>query len=241
MTIYVGLQMGSTLRGCEIIFGASAVLVVINMMVAEAIMFIRLYAISGLSKRMGIWLVCQFLGVHVSVLVLFSLFVKSVVFAVSPLRGIPGCLPRRFDSSKLVTVFGLVVASQLAIMLMSTWIGFRKYRASASPILVVFYRDGLFYFVSLAVVTVGNILFDSFGPPELSFMLALPQGVLHSVFSCRLVLHMFEFARKECATPNSEHTKTELRFVPQSQLSRVQQGSISSSDRHLESQPGIYW
>ncbi|EFI26791.1 hypothetical protein CC1G_15714 [Coprinopsis cinerea okayama7 len=183
-------------------FGASSVLIVVSMMLAEAIMFIRLYALSGHKKRMCAWLLFQFLGVHVTVFVVFSLFVKSVKFIPSPLSSIPGCIPYRFDSHKLLIVFGMVVASQLGKLLRFTNVengddGIHKFRSSGSPILLVFYRDGFFYFVSLTLVTIGNIIFDRRAPPELRFMLTLPQGVLHSVLACRLILHIYDFARRE--------------------------------------------
>jgi hypothetical protein len=84
----------------------------------------------------------------------------------SPLPSVPGCIPSRFDSQKLMIVFAAIVASQFSaftqpfsacngdpsyavMMLISSWIGIRKYKHSNSPILVVFYRDGFFYFLSL--------------------------------------------------------------------------------------------
>lgn len=77
----------------------------------------------------------------------------------------------------------------------------------------MFYQDGIVYFVSLALVTVGNIIFDLVGPPELRFMLAVPQGVLHSVLSCRMILHMYDFGRKEIMA-SSEETGTGMEFAP---------------------------
>ncbi|KAH6909485.1 hypothetical protein BKA70DRAFT_1425890 [Coprinopsis sp. MPI-PUGE-AT-0042] len=215
LTLWVGLQSGATLEACTLSFGASSFLIVISMILAEGIMFVRLYALSGHNKKMLAWIVFQLLAIQSVVITFFSLFVRSVKVIKSPLPSVPGCIPSKFDSHKLMIVFAAIVASQLIMMLISSWIGIQKYKHSNSPILVVFYRDGFFYFLSLTVVTIGNIIFDRIGPPELRFMLTLPQGILHSVLSCRLTLHIYDFAKKELNAPHTgaQTTKTGLDFA----------------------------
>ncbi|TFK28552.1 hypothetical protein FA15DRAFT_665259 [Coprinopsis marcescibilis] len=221
LTVFLGLQENPSLLGCKIMFTISSVLVAMNMMFAEAIMFIRLHAIGGHGRVLGAWLLFQFVGVHVSVFVFVSLFLRSVNFIKSPMRSVHGCLPHWFDTKTLFVVFVLIVASQLTIMILSAWIGVRKYRNSTSSVLTVFYRDGLFYFISLAAVTVGNMIFDQVAPPALSFMLSIPQGVLHSILSCRLILHLYEFAQRELYGSSAEKTKTALEFVHNSPTTTV--------------------
>ncbi|KAJ2922445.1 hypothetical protein H1R20_g14649, partial [Candolleomyces eurysporus] len=113
------------------------------------------------------------------------------------------------------------------IMMISIFIGFYRYKASNNRLLSVFHRDGIFYFVTLAGVTTANIIFDSAAPLEYRFMLAAPlpslslssqlshspQGCLHSILSCRLILHLHEFAEKELSTPESQQNKSSLQFA----------------------------
>ncbi|KAJ2932234.1 hypothetical protein H1R20_g4846, partial [Candolleomyces eurysporus] len=210
VALFVGLQYNPTVQKCGASFATSSLLIVTGMMVAEAILFIRVCALAQ-SKRITIWLVLQFIGVHAAIYAVFSLFLKSIKFLPYQIGNIPGCIPYRFNSTLLLVVFGIVVASETIIMLITGYIGVRRYRSSDCPLLVVFYQDGILYFVSLAAVTVGNIIFDVAGPPELRFMLAVPQGVLHSVLSCRMILHLYDFGKKE-VTP-THATGTALEFA----------------------------
>ncbi|TEB13962.1 hypothetical protein FA13DRAFT_942997 [Coprinellus micaceus] len=208
--LIVGLQASPTISKCSAAFATSSLLIVTGMMVAEAVMFIRVHALSGHSKALAIWLGLQFVAVHAAIYAIFAMFVKSTKFLPYQI-GIPGCIPYRFDTGQLSVVFGIIVASETIIMLITAYFGVRRYRMSDSPLLAVFYQDGVLYFVSLAAATVGNIIFGLAGPPELRFMLAVPQGVLHSVLSCRLILHMYDFARKEVMV--TQETGTALEFA----------------------------
>lgn len=54
-----------------------------------------------------------------------------------------------------------------------------------------------------------------FGRIRLDVALNRPQGILHSVLSCRLTLHIYEFAKKELNAPQTgaQMTKTGLDFA----------------------------
>ncbi|KAH6909484.1 hypothetical protein BKA70DRAFT_201145 [Coprinopsis sp. MPI-PUGE-AT-0042] len=194
----VGLQaQGATLGACAVGFGASTLLIGLSMLIAEAIMLVRLYALSGRSKIMLAWICVQLIAVLATILPGLSFFVKSVKFMKSPLRNVTGCLPNRFEEEFLLLVYATVGASQIALMLLSSWVAWRNYKGSGSPILAAFYQDGLIYFLCLTLVTIGNIIFYRVGPPEARFMLTLPQGVLHSILSCRLILHIHQVAFRD--------------------------------------------
>ncbi|RXW14791.1 hypothetical protein EST38_g11062 [Candolleomyces aberdarensis] len=177
------------------------------MVIAEAIMYIRVWALGGNTKKLGAALLAQFLGIHIAIYTVLGIFLRSVEL----------------------------------IMIISIVIGFSRYKASNNRLLSVFHRDGIFYFVTLAGVTTANIIFDSVAPLEYKFMLAAyvlhpprqnidiltlspltslssqqshsPQGCLHSILSCRLILHLHEFAEKELSTPESQQNKSSLQFA----------------------------
>lgn len=234
-TLWVGLQaVGAALEDCAVAFGASSVLILVSMMLAEAIMCVRLYALGKNSKRLLAWLLLQFIATQGTTFTVFALFVKSVKYLPSPIRSVPGCIPYRFDSQKLLIAFGMIVASQLVIMFLSSWVVLTKYQESTSPLLTVMYRDGFFYFVSLTLVTIANIVFHQLGPGELKFMLTLPQGVLHSTLACRLILHTHAFARRSIpgTRGTGEHTGTTLEFAtaPPSTQGNIDSETSGSQD-----------
>ncbi|KAJ3542648.1 hypothetical protein NMY22_g3431 [Coprinellus aureogranulatus] len=215
VALFVGLQDNPTVSVGTITQGLS------SKGVRLSIPEVQCKLCQQLPKALAIWLGLQFVvsaltvpstpAVHAAIYAIFALFVRSTKFLPYQV-GIPGCIPYRFDTTQLSVVFGIIVASETIIMLITVYLGVRRYRLSDSPLLVVFYQDGALYFLSLAGVTIGNIIFDLVGPAELRFMLAVPQGVLHSVLSCRMILHMYDFGRKEVMGGTLE-TGTALEFA----------------------------
>lgn len=122
VALFVGLQDSPTVSRCTSSFATSSILIVTGMMVAEAIMFIRVYALSGHIKVLAAWLLLQFIAVHAAIYAIFALFVKGIKFLPYPI-GIPGCIPYRFDTTQLSIVFGIIVASETLIMLITAYIG----------------------------------------------------------------------------------------------------------------------
>lgn len=57
-----------------------------------------------------------------------------------------------------------------------------------------------------------------------------PQGVLHSVLSCRMILHMYDFGRKE-VTP-TQATGTGLEFATRTRNSRGETTQVSELSPH---------
>ncbi|KAJ2912550.1 hypothetical protein MD484_g7868, partial [Candolleomyces efflorescens] len=183
------------------------------MVIAEAIMYIRVWALGGSTKKLGAALLAQFLGIHVAIYTVLGIFLRSVEYRPSPLPQIVACMPQDTNTTRLTTVYAIIVASETMIMIISIVLGFSRYKASNNRLLAVFHRDGIFYFVTLAGVTTANIIFDSAAPLEFKFMLAAPQGCLHSILSCRLILHLHEFAEKELSANESEENKSSLQFA----------------------------
>ncbi|KAF6749060.1 hypothetical protein DFP72DRAFT_548246 [Ephemerocybe angulata] len=192
---------------------ASSLIMITAMVIAEAIMYFRVWALGGNTKKLGAILLVQFVGIHVAIYTILGIFLRSVDYQPSPLPTLVACMPKDTNTEKLRNVYAIIVASESMIMLISVAIGFARYRASNNRLLWVFHRDGIFYFVTLAAVTTANIIFDSVAPLEYKFMVAAPQGVLHSILSCRLILHLHEFSEKELALTESEEHRSSIQFA----------------------------
>ncbi|TEB36330.1 hypothetical protein FA13DRAFT_1246841 [Coprinellus micaceus] len=168
LAIYYHTSLGLPVRTCQILFSVETTSLLIGVAFAEAILFLRVYALSGRSKKMMVWLVFQFFGVHVAEFVVYILFLRNLQFGPSPLPTVIGCTPLPPKSQalniQLSALFGLILANELAILLMTFTIGLMKYRNLRSPLMRIFYRDGFFYFLILSAVSAGNITVDLVGP-----------------------------------------------------------------------------
>lgn len=177
----------------------------------------------------------------------------------SPVASVPGCLPRSFDSQKLLTVFGMVVASQLLIVIMSTVVTYLHYQTSESPLLTVFYRDGFFYFVSLSceyqgcvkapqaisrrslsnsfliVVTVGNIIFNRVGPVSYHFDTLRVNAHLYPVAGADVPLHLVSTFRSQ-----NHFFRTKSNLTPDLKASSTPFSLVVSSFTYTNSPNATY-
>ncbi|KAJ2932973.1 hypothetical protein H1R20_g4110, partial [Candolleomyces eurysporus] len=129
----------------------------LTVIASETILLIRVYAFSGKDKKLLAFLLFQFIGIHVSELVVFARWLQSVKFVDLPMRNV-GCIPAGANMTLLGIVFSLLLCSVTAIMLSMLYIMFRKYRdLRTSSLISIIYRDGLVYFVCLSALACANV------------------------------------------------------------------------------------
>lgn len=150
----------------------------------------RLHALAGRGRVVGTLLFLLYLGVHVGVFVTVILYMHSLEYAPSPFPSVVPCYPIRAENEMLRNTYILILCSEIVVMSMTLWICFIRYRAMQSPLLAFFYRDGLGYFWILSLVSAGNIIAHSAAPPGYTYILAIPQCMLHGILSTRMMLHL---------------------------------------------------
>ncbi|KAF6758137.1 hypothetical protein DFP72DRAFT_888184 [Ephemerocybe angulata] len=175
---------------CRRLFAAGAVLNSVEVTAAEAIMFLRVYALGGTDRRLGAFLLAMFLGVHIGVYGFLLKFLNSILYTPSPLPTIVACLPTEANNHMLSIVFILLLVSELVILLITFGLCITKHKSTNSPLVATFSRDGLFYYVFVSAVSAGNIICNLAAPTGYIYLLTVPQMVLHSTLSTRMVLHI---------------------------------------------------
>ncbi|KAJ2920507.1 hypothetical protein H1R20_g16587, partial [Candolleomyces eurysporus] len=101
-----------------------------------------------------IWLPFLFVAVQVTACCLTGLFFKSVNYTPSPLPQHVACLPISGASDIATAIFGLLMANETAMM----YLGLKKHRRIRSPLITIFYRDGIVFFLALAGTSIVNIV-----------------------------------------------------------------------------------
>ncbi|KAH6902696.1 hypothetical protein BKA70DRAFT_1304251 [Coprinopsis sp. MPI-PUGE-AT-0042] len=175
-------------KACQILFSAPSIL-----------LYIRLYALSGRQRCMKI-----FLTVHISVIVVicltcFALYLSRHRWITSPYPSIQSCVGQTLGSGRFVLIcYATLLYSSLFTAALSLWFALRMYWITPnSRLMNIFYRDGAFYFVTIAVMSITNAIVAMVAPVRSGFYsvyFGRPQGVAHNVLAARMVLHLHETA-----------------------------------------------
>ncbi|KAJ3510534.1 hypothetical protein NMY22_g15952 [Coprinellus aureogranulatus] len=183
---------------CKTLFSVPCMGIAFCLLISEVILYIRVYALSGKTRPMVIFLVVHGGTIILTCLVLFAYYLALGKFAPSPYPELAGCFGVSSGNSKYVVVcFALVLYSGLVTMSLCIWCGLKTYWISRHSRLVkIFYRDGTFYFVMLVALSLTNGFVALLAPAKYRFMLAIPQEVMHNVITSRMILHLREQARQ---------------------------------------------
>lgn len=148
-------------------------------------MILRTYALWGSDRRILIILFSTFFGVSAPCLAILVYFIRSLRYGDSPLSG---CYVTE-SSGILFANFVLLMLFETIIMCLTIWIGIKRFRHSRNRLVHILYRDGIFYFVYIFMISMGNIIVLLAGPPQYLDLMTTLQRVVHSILSTRIILH----------------------------------------------------
>lgn len=177
-------------RTCHVLFGMLVLSIATTIIISEGLLYLRLYALSG-RKRWALVLLAS--NIMLSALVAYVVLMFFVARGTwgKEVDGVTGC--RTLSASNLLIVLGYttLLYSGLTAMLLSVFFGLRSYWAlRQSPLFQVFYRDGTFYFIALAVMSVGNGIAALLLPAGYRYLMGPLQAMIHSTLSTRMVLRL---------------------------------------------------
>ncbi|KAF6761342.1 hypothetical protein DFP72DRAFT_1090434 [Ephemerocybe angulata] len=160
-----GLTPGECTREFTQLFVSSS----ITVLSAEAILYMRVYALSGMNKRLVAYLGIQYLILHGFALGFTTKILVSVRFGSSPISNLP-CIPIYTDHSAAEIVLSFSLASTIATMAIMVYIARRRYRDFESSLISLFYRDGILYFICLSTLACANIVSAHLAPTPYKFI-----------------------------------------------------------------------
>jgi len=207
------------LENCWAINAAGTWSTLFGISVAEVILVLRTAALWGNNKKI-LWSLSLVLAALVIICMVFqSLFLNSQTAKPPPFPSISGC---NLVGGNPIVIFNFIflIMFEIAILVLTTYRWFKRFKGSANPLVATLYRDGIVFFVCLSLISLGNVLILSLGPDEYHALITPFQRVMHSVLSCRILLNLREANRKSKAN----------------RLAELQLSTMSKSDRnHLVS------
>ncbi|KAF8997602.1 hypothetical protein BDQ17DRAFT_1363090 [Cyathus striatus] len=182
-------------EACRAAYKGNAWLLIFGGCFAEIILTLRTLAVWGNKQNLCIILYAFFVGIWTAAAVLIAVFLKTITFAPYQDTGIPGCVDTG-GSHILSAVWILIMvydAVTLGLMTVRGLDAFRpKYVKMQTHLINAVHRDGIIYYFYLFVLSLVNVILSFTLPADFISFLAMYQRVLHSVLSCRAILHIRE-------------------------------------------------
>jgi len=208
MTMSLGLYRNVALSvpHCKFVDVFTDYTSIIWISVAEVVMAARVWALWQRNFSIGVFLAFLITGLTVVSIVAearYSSVAQYVMIPPEVVHFAPGChdfVTPEFSSTLFQAPYiSVMIVETLVLMLMLARSISHYKMLSHSRFLLIFYQDGVMYFVILAVVAIVNIIVVQRAPPELANLCLSLQRALHPILSARILLHMREENQRDRA------------------------------------------
>jgi len=202
------LLIGPDPESCAASFTASTWMLLAGMTVAEMILSVRTWAVWHCNFKVGLLLIGLHIANPIVACIYLSRYMNSFIYKPAPYPGFRGCLVSISNGDESVTFIMLAAVETVVFCLMAA-AAFRAYRSGfTNQFSKVVHRDALHFYVFLMLLAIANVIVMLVAPPIYQNFLIAPQGVLHSVFTCRIVLHLRVASRRgRKDMPTDLHTR----------------------------------
>jgi len=200
---------------CDVIYKTIGYLLGVGTLIAESILVMRTWVIWNRSAYMGATLISGLVLAWVPVFYFLAQSLNSLVFADPPAPHIAGCYLHS-QKNILFAVF-LIITGFESIILILTLIRFApNWRRKKTALISIIYRDGIFNYVYLCILSVCNVVVLLTAPRGYTTLLSALQRVMHSILSSRVLLNLRQAVAAPALvdTSDSYNTRQEVLFQP---------------------------
>ncbi|KAJ7248152.1 hypothetical protein B0H12DRAFT_727403 [Mycena haematopus] len=155
--MYYSMVSNLSFKYCSQLHAASSWGTVFGLAVAEAILILRTYALSGRRRNVLIFFTTLWAIAITSSIILLEFFLLSATYGPPPSPDIAGCNLTGGDAVFAGIPFIIVLLLDTTIMAYTLWIGLKNYRHSRNPLILALYRDGVSYYLVLCVISAANV------------------------------------------------------------------------------------
>ncbi|OCB88276.1 hypothetical protein A7U60_g4577 [Sanghuangporus baumii] len=178
---------------CGTLYRSSIYVMIGSVIMIEVIIVMRVYALWGRSRRMLVCLVGLTSCTIVSTLVVFFISQEDNTWVENPIPRLGSCIFLSLNVANSLRVYGVFIALmifQFVLIVLTLWKGIAQWRLMnrRSHLLKIFYRDGIFYFVSLSLANCLNIVYSK----DAIIYLIEPQRVVQSILATRMIINLRE-------------------------------------------------
>ncbi|KAJ6588567.1 hypothetical protein B0H19DRAFT_1100124 [Mycena capillaripes] len=195
--IYYSTVSNLSFEYCSQLHAASSWGTLFGMGVAEAILILRTYALSGRQRSVLIFFTTAWAAGVSSSIILLAFFLQSATYGSPPSPVIPGCFLTGGTAIFAGIPFVIVLLNDTVIMMYTLWIGLKNYRNSRNPLIFILYRDGIMYYMFLCIISAVNFATLVQAPMPMAQLFNTFLRVVHSILSTRILLHVRDIEHLE--------------------------------------------
>lgn len=181
---------------CKSGFDRLSVSCVVLIALTDGLMFLRVYAFSGKNRVMLAYLLFQFVGHNIAAYAIIAKYLPTVKFLKLPFSNVP-CLPIETSEILLGAAFIVLFITAVIEMIVMLYLAYRKHKDLDTSLWKVCCKDGVLYFVALAILATLNIIVTFGASGGWKFLFVQMVTNLHVIFSTRLLLHLRSWAERD--------------------------------------------
>ncbi|KAG2019741.1 hypothetical protein CC2G_005154 [Coprinopsis cinerea AmutBmut pab1-1] len=200
-------------RECKRICSVIIALSLAAYIIIEALLLLRVHAISKQSRRTTTYIWCHLAVFSVTLITLLFLSIFSLgyyssirVESIDLVLHQPfgrGCHPKSDNKIYVSSMLSVMLLSQLIVISLTTIYGIPGItrRHLRSKLLTIIWKDGAIFFLVMSGISIVNVIISLEGLTEFHQCLIMFQRVINATFGTRMILHLRQVAAKERDTP----------------------------------------
>ncbi|KAF9232723.1 hypothetical protein BU15DRAFT_80927 [Melanogaster broomeanus] len=157
---------------CHALFYAITIINAVAITISELIFFLRMYAMWNRSRLIFIIICCTLAASLGTLMFIFFRFLSSVTFGVPPLPIVSGCYMTGASTVLFASFVDIICAEAVTTSLM-LYGAYRHFRHARNLLVQNLMHDGVFYCLSMFVMSVLNVLVIFLLPLQYSQVLVM--------------------------------------------------------------------
>ncbi|EKM51112.1 uncharacterized protein PHACADRAFT_213014 [Phanerochaete carnosa HHB-10118-sp] len=162
------------------------------------ILMLRTWAVYERRRAVAIGLVIWTIVTWVPNMTSLGIFLKSLRYGPLPVQHVPGSGCHVVSGSPIVFIcWVLLMVFEAAILGLMAYKAVKNYRADKdSAIFKTVFRDGTVFYLYLFILSTANVIVILTASADLINLLSLPERMLHSILTARIILSLREFGSR---------------------------------------------
>ncbi|KIJ07002.1 hypothetical protein PAXINDRAFT_19799 [Paxillus involutus ATCC 200175] len=189
LTLFSTFSTNIKVDTCEGLLYFLVFLEVVAITLSEVTFGLRAYAMWNQNRAVLVTYCCVATAYIASLVFILQSFLPSVTYGEAPLAIISGCY-KTGGSSIVFASFVVIMLTEAVTTTLTLYRAYWHFRHTPNALIQNMTRDGVFYCVSMFLMSVANVLLIFLVPLQYGDMIAVYQTVVHTMLATRMQLHL---------------------------------------------------
>ncbi|KIJ07001.1 hypothetical protein PAXINDRAFT_19798 [Paxillus involutus ATCC 200175] len=211
ITLFSNFTVNSDVHTCKVALYSLVALDAVAITLSEVIFSFRVYAMWNRDRAVLVISCCTAIVSLVALIFIFQSFLPSVTFGEPPLSIISGCY-KTGANSVIFASFVVIMGAEAVTTALTLYRAFRHFRHTPNALIRNMTRDGVFYCLSMFIMSVANVLVIFLLPIQYSELLSTYQSVMHTILATRMQLQLRKVDRRRYFADTLRESLTPMSF-----------------------------